>query len=283
MPKKLNFLPYFGGKFKNLNFLYDHFPPAGSYVTFVDVFGGSGVVTLNHPNRSKKVVEVYNDLNNNAVNLFRVLRDKEKAEELRRLLELTPWSRQEKYDCWETYADTELSDVERARQYVVVIGQGFFGKENSSWAVEVEDLKNQSRFINTLPQTIPYITARLREVNIENYSFEKIFKIYDRPGTFFYCDPPYVMESRRTGKCYEHEMDTQHHETFLQCCLSAQGRVLISGYPSELYENALAGWERAEKQVAAFSSNGKNKIDGSEVNKSTEVLWRNYKDESKLF
>jgi site-specific DNA-adenine methylase len=78
-------------------------------------------------------------------------------------------------------------------------------------------------------------------------------------------------------------MDTQHHETFLQCCLNAQGKVLISGYPSELYENALTGWERVEKQVYVSSASCKNKIAGSEMAKSTEVLWRNYKDESKLF
>jgi DNA adenine methylase len=132
---KLNLIPYFGGKFKSLNWLYEYFPKKSEYRCFVDVFGGSGVVVLNHPNKGHGMNEIYNDVNSNVVNLFRVLRDREKAEELAELIALTPFSREEKYDCWEHYKNPELSDVERARMYLVVIKQGVFGRESKSFAV----------------------------------------------------------------------------------------------------------------------------------------------------
>jgi DNA adenine methylase len=99
----------------------------------------------------------------------------------------------------------------------------------------------------------------------------KIMECHDSPETLHYCDPPYVHSTRTTwaGKGaragYAHEMNDADHEEFAQCVHGLKGKVIISGYPSPLYDRLFADWRRVEKEALA---------DGNR--KRTEVLWMNY-------
>lgn len=80
-------LRYFGSKWRLAPWIISHFPKHHGYV---EPFGGGCNLLLRKP---PSKVEVYNDLDGDVVNFFRVLR--EKMPELLRAIELTPYSRQE--------------------------------------------------------------------------------------------------------------------------------------------------------------------------------------------
>jgi len=78
-----------GGKWLRAPWIITHFPP---HRVYVEPFGGGGSVLLRKP---RAYAEVYNDLDNEVVDLFRVLRDRELATRLIELLRLTPFARAE--------------------------------------------------------------------------------------------------------------------------------------------------------------------------------------------
>ena len=60
---------------------------------------------------------------------------------------------------------------------------------------------------------------------IENKDFEKLIRQYDRPVSFFYCDPPYV----DTEDYYSNiTFGRGGHERLRDTLLSAQGKFLLS-------------------------------------------------------
>lgn len=60
--------------------------------------------------------------------------------------------------------------------------------------------------------------------------------------TVVYSDPPYLAETRRRSRVYRCDYSVRDHERLLECLISLPCKVLLSGYPSALYERCLAGW-----------------------------------------
>jgi DNA adenine methylase len=95
----------------------------------------------------------------------------------------------------------------------------------------------------------------------------EVIALYDDSTTLFYCDPPYVHESRGDAKAYGHEMSDRDHEQLLDVLKNIRGKAAVSGYASSLYEKTLKHWRRIEaspKQCHSVKS------------ERTEVLWTNY-------
>lgn len=63
-----------------------------------------------------------------------------------------------------------------------------------------------------------------------------------RGDELVYCDPPYLMSTRSGRRLYEHEMDEGHHRSLLSTIQALPCMVMISGYWSEMYGQALRGW-----------------------------------------
>lgn len=57
-----------------------------------------------------------------------------------------------------------------------------------------------------------------------------------------YCDPPYLMSTRKGGRLYEHEMTVLQHRHLLRVIQGLPCFVMISGYWSKLYAETLRGW-----------------------------------------
>lgn len=259
--------PYFGGKTIYLDVLLGKFPPHKCYV---EPFGGSASVLLN---KAPSDCEVYNDIDSDLVNFFRVLRDPEKCELLQDILYLTPFSREEYIGARESLREntikSQLSDVERARLWFLMLRQSFGATPGTGgWSINYR--KSKTGTWRDAIARLETFSRRLLSVHIENQSFEHIFKLYDSPDTFFYCDPPYVLSSRTGGKCYRNELTDFQQTVFLRCVKACKGKVIVSGYHSDKYDRELDGWQVIEVKGKAFSQPTK---DGKERDDRTEVLW----------
>lgn len=250
---------YHGGKWRLAPWIISYFP---AHRIYVEPYGGGASVLLRKP---RSYAEVYNDLDGEIVNLFRVARDN--GEELRRMLELTPFARDE-FD--ESYKSSD-NPIEQARRTMIRAGMGF-GSSGISCSNKTGFRGSATRsgthpgtdWANTTKNMMA-VTERLRGVIIENKAAIEIIKYYDSPKTLFYIDPPYLPDTRifMSGKgAYKHEMTNQDHEELAAVLHDVRGAVIVSGYPSSLYEKLYAGWYRTEHRALA---------DGAA--KRTEVLW----------
>lgn len=188
---------YHGGKYRSAHWVVDHLPPHESYI---EPFAGAASVLMA---KSRSHCETLNDLDGEVVNVFRVIRDRGSARELMRLLHRTPFSREEFEAACEV--DVELPPIERARRAIV---RAFlaFGGSGVSGEYPTGFRQNSPRARRTSAQdwatywrALSAFTRRLAGVEIEHTDAFNLFRIYDRPSTLFYCDPPYPPETRSVG------------------------------------------------------------------------------------
>lgn len=263
-------LRWHGGKWRLAPWIMSHFP---AHQIYVEPFGGAASVLLRKP---RAHAEVYNDLDSEAVNLFRVLRDDAEASRLISLLLLTPFSREEFLG---SYALTD-DRVENARRFIArsfmgfgsnahasnLDGRaqtGFRSNSNRSGAVPARDWTG-------IPASLRLTVERLRGVIVENRDAIAVMRSHDSVRTLHYVDPPYLHDLRSRGNpadlkhFYRHELTTDQHVDLLDALQSLDGYVVLSGYPSPLYDDALSGWRRVTTSALA---------DGARVRE--EVLWLN--------
>lgn len=279
-------LRWHGGKWRLAPWIISHFP---AHRIYVEPFGGAASVLLRKP---RSYAEVYNDLDDVVVNLFRVLRDADQAALLLDRLRLTPFARDE-FD-----AALEVADdaVERARHLIVRSFMGFGSNAHSSSPVaakngfkthtrpERDDYRstgfrsNSNRRGTTpahdwvnYPDALAGIIARFSAVVIEHRDAIEVMAQHDGADTLHYVDPPYLPETRSPAnkydlkhRMYRHEMTPDDHVALLDVLRGLKGFVVLSGYPSPLYDGALDGWRRIEK--AAYADGARPR---------TEVLWLN--------
>lgn len=257
---------YHGGKFRLAHWVIAQMP---NHVCYTEVFGGAAGVLLQKP---RAYAEVYNDLDGDIVNLFKVLRDPEQREQLIEQLVLTPYSREEFDNAW-SVATTE---VEQARRTIIRAQMGFgsAGATKGITGFRI-DTKRQYGTAQSLwadyPEHLSFIGQRLSGVLIENRPATQILKDHDAPTTLHYVDPPYVHDTRysgaKTGRVYRHEMDDKDHLDLLNTLLELEGMVMLSGYPSDLYSDELKGWKRVDTKARISSHRG--------TDTRIECLWIN--------
>jgi len=232
-------------------------------MTYCEPYFGSGAVFFN---KKRSVIETINDLDGNVVNLFKVIRDY--PEELARLIEFTPWSRQEYRQSYEMTGDS----LEDARRFLARMWQAIGAKSSDSTGWRHWIASNcgwAESWVTKLPENILVTAQRLRHitghvVQIENQEAVKLIKRFKKPNVFIYADPPYIL-STRSKRIYKYEMTDADHIELLELLLQHPGRVLISGYDNEIYNNFLGGW-RKETRLAQCEGGRKRQ----------EVLWMNY-------
>lgn len=229
------FFPYFGGKSKMLRVLVtvvSRIP----HKAYVEVFGGAANLLLRKP---PSPVEVYNDIDGEIVNLFRVVADPSKFEEFYRRVAPLPVSRQMYYDYLWSQTDG-LSDVERAVRAYYVLSHSFSGVPGRSWSFTVSRSMGGmaevcSKWLSRV-RALPEVHARLQRVVIERRDFRDILRIYDRRETLFYLDPPYVFARRRAKEqVYGHEMTLSDHRDLVRMLLSLRGSWVLSCYDYPVY------------------------------------------------
>jgi DNA adenine methylase len=118
---------------------------------------------------------------------------------------------------------------------------------------------------------LPAVHARLRRVAILNRDALEVIRSQDGPQSCMYLDPPYLHQTRAATDTYRHEMSHADHCRLLDVLVKVKGKVLLSGYPSELYDETLAGWMRHTFQLP------NNAAGGAKKGRETEVVWCNYR------
>ena len=255
---------YYGGKFSHLDFILPLLPD--TYAHYCEPFGGSAAVLIN---RKPAPAETYNDLDSEVVNFFRQLR--EHGEELVRLIGLTPFSKEELDSAC---VAEEVSDMERARRFFILARQtraGVTNVERCNWAHCVLTSRAGmaaavSRWLGSV-EGLPEIVQRLQRVQIEHSPAVDVIRRFDSPQTLFYCDPPYVHETRGDIRVYKHEMTDGEHEELAKVLNSIKGAAAVSGYRCDLMDRLFGGWKRVD---AKESKCGISKGD------RTESVWMNF-------
>lgn len=257
-------LRYHGGKWNLAPWIISNFP---AHRVYTETFGGAASVLMQKP---RSYGEVYNDLDGEVCNLFRVLRDPAQGRELKRVLELTPFARSE-------FDASYLPDgdpVEQARRTVIRSFMGFGSVAASGRLTGFRANANRSGTTPAhdwahFPNALITMTARLQGVVIENRPAAQIMKQHDGLDTLHYVDPPYP-HSTRTGtaqydRIYRFEMKDDDHRFLAETLRTLDGMVVLSGYPCDLYDHELySDWQRTERPSVA---------DGARPR--TEVLWFN--------
>ncbi len=216
--------------------------------------------------------EIYNDLDDEVVGLFRILRT-DQASRLVSLIEHTPFSRTE---FEEAYSPTD-DPMERARRLIIRSFMGF--ASNGHNAGTKTGFRGHCRGSNTststdwrnYPAALRIIIERLSGVVIECKPALEIIRYYDTPETLHYLDPPYLPETRYLGtmvrpRMYRMEMTPDDHLEMIGELEKLKGMVVLSGYRSDLYEAHLPHWTRFSKK--SFADGAKNR---------KEILWLNPK------
>lgn len=256
---------YHGGKFRLASWIISHFPEHRCYV---EPFGGGASVLLK---KEASEAEVYNDLDGDVVNLFRVLRNPETAQQLIDACALTPYSRDE-FNC--AYENSE-NLVEQARRLIVraTMGFGSAGATKGKTGFRLDTKRNSAtaqRIWARQPDNLAAVASRFAGVLIENRSAIQCMRDHDTVSTLHFVDPPYVHDTRvETAKnsAYRFEMTNEEHMELLNVLKDLRGAVIVCGYNSDLYNNALVGWKRVTRTTAA------NGFAGSV--QRTECLWLN--------
>ncbi len=252
-------LRWHGGKWTLAPWILAHMP---KHRIYVEPFGGAASVLLRKP---RSYAEVYNDLDQEVVNLFRVLRSP-RVDHLIHQLRLTPFCDAEFFSAYETAVD----DVERARRLIVRSFMGF-GSNSAHRKSGFRSNSNRSgttpaRDWRAYPDSLAAVVERLQGVVILSRDARDVMSAHDGPETLHYVDPPYVFSTRSDdAPDYAHEMTDDQHADLLAFLRGLQGRVMLSGYPCAAYDAALSGWHRIERKHLA---------DGAR--ERTEVLWCNF-------
>jgi len=228
--------------------------------SYLEPFFGSGAVLFNKP---PSAIETVNDVDGDIVNFFKVLR--ERPEELAEAISFTPYPR-DIFD--DAHENRGTDDFDRAYRFAIrsKMGHGFKTYQKTGFKIDVY-ARERSYCVNSwnqMPEKLLAAAARLKGVQIENRPALDLVKKFNHDNVLIYADPPYLLHTRG-GKQYRHEMSEQDHVDLLDALKQHKGFVILSGYPSDMYDHELKNWHRIERK--SYNQNS---------DRRTEVLWCNF-------
>lgn len=232
---------------------------------YVEVFGGAGWVLFGKNEKDHKV-EVYNDINSELINFFKVVKYKnnEFLERLNYLL-----ISREIFNDFKYQDISKLSDVDRAFRFWYLLKYSYGGRKNTlndySFGYSKErkppKLDNQKKLIDESYD-------RLKDVIIENLDYEVLLKKYDGKDTVFYLDPPYLVKGKFYG---EFEFTKEDHIKLKENLSNINGRWILSINDDEFFRELYKEFNIRETSVNYSSGNAN---DGS--GKRSELIISNF-------
>lgn len=240
-------LQWVGGKSADADYLANLLPQHSCYV---EVFGGGASVLLA---KRPSEVEVYNDLNGELVNFFRVV--KERPAEFKSAWRWTLVSREEFY----RLRDADLSQmdpIQRAYRFLYLNRAGFAGEMSKpTFGVKARDPSELVLWLKNVEGWVDQLHDRLKFAYIENMPFADLIERWDKSkpgpsGAVFFCDPPYY-ETREyaTGTLSEED-----HRQLATALGGLKGRFLvtINDHPTirTLYDGCHVLWRTKQYSIS---------------------------------
>lgn len=257
---------YFGGKTRIASQIVAALPKHGHYV---EPYAGSLAVLLAKQPAPKETVS---DINGHLMTFWRVLR--EQPREFAQACALTPHSRAEYLAARDGYQNPEgLTDIEVARRIWVQLTQSRTGTlRRTGWRHYVDPAGDRfgiPGYLTAYVERMMPVAERIHDVSLECRPALDLINDYGKhPDVLIYADPPYIGPERRGGRNYKNEMNHDDHIQLLEAILACESAVVLSGYRSELYDDALSAWDR----FSIDASSGHSAVGDQ---KRTEVIWSN--------
>jgi len=264
-------IKWHGGKYYLAARIVEMMP---KHIHYVEPYFGGGAVFFK---KSDALIaghsEIINDVYGELVTFWQVLQSSEYFPEFQRRMSMTPFAK----PVWEEACQpTSDEPIDRASAFFIRYRQSRQGlgrvfatmsrtrtrrgmnEQVSSWLSAVEGL--------------PDAHERLRRVVIYNEDATTLIQREDDTATFFYCDPPYLADTRVVKDAYLFEMTNDQHAELLVALGNIAGKFLLSGYRNTLYDAAAErhGWNRTDISIDNKASS--QKVKPTKI----ECLWANY-------
>ena len=260
----MNLISYPGGKFYLASKIIELFP---QHKCYVEVFGGGAHVLFQ---KNQSAIEVYNDIDKNLYALFKIMSNPKLYKEFVRKISKLIIMR-DIFNEFKIKIENDLSLIDRAVIFYYLSRNSMFGGQSS---FGVNKAKHRPFYRGLDFYKIAH--ERLKNVVIENKSYENLIEIYDSQDTLFYLDPPYVLDTRN-GELYRHEFNDEKHLHLIEILQNIKGKAIVSGYDSALYFG-LSKWNKIKySQIIQI---GRNTLSQNLNNLyREETLWYNYEIE----
>jgi DNA adenine methylase len=263
-------LKWHGGKHYLARRIVELMPPHTHYVE--PYAGGLAVLLAKEPDR---VSEVVNDLDGDLTTFWRVLQAPNDFDRFRRVVEVVPFSEAEWREARHNLrAHPDADPVHRAVWFFVACRQSLAGRMDSFAPLSRNrtrrGMNEQTSAWLSAVEGLPAVHARLRRVVVLNRPALDVLRAEDGPGTLFYLDPPYLPATRAAPRVYGTEMTEADHRELLELVVCLQGRVMLSGYRSPLYDRYLADWNPHGFDLPNHAAGGRSK------RRMRDVVWCNF-------
>lgn len=260
---------YYGGKVGLSRRIVGLLPP---HRVYIEPFFGCGAVLFAKP---PAAIEIGNDIDRNVWTFFEVLRTR--PGELEEACRLSPYHRDE-FVAAELGED--LDDLERARRFWVRVNMSFGKTAGRQTGFSLTTKRTSSTAASTWSRIGRFeaVAERMQKVCWENCdAADLIERMATAPDVVVYADPPYLAETRR-GRDRQRPADYLHdmgmpedHARLAEVLRATPATVILSGYPSPLYEDLYDGWHTMDIPVRVHSSNATTTERGERI----ERLWSN--------
>lgn len=241
------------------------------HLHYVEPYFGGGSVLLTKD--FEGISEVANDIDGELTNFWSVLRDEGCFQRLIRLVQATPFAESVYEACTR---NIPVDEVEQAYNFFVRARQSRQGlMKDFATITRNRTRRNMNEQVSswlTAIEGLPEVHARLKRVLILNRNAINVIRQQDGNNTLFYCDPPYLHETRTVTDAYDFEMTAKQHEELLETLCQIQGRFLLSGYMSELYSRYAQDhhWRRVDFDLPNNAASGDSK------RRMVEAIWMNF-------
>ncbi len=299
---------YFGSKGKLMKELNEFIEDgAGGCSTFIDGFGGSGVVTLNIDCFNRRII---NDLNPRLFLIHKTLSNSNTAYKVLKLIEKTELSKEwflKAKKIWEPYEQKikvfelkmldktdatefecqqdewkkcvpEEKAVELAAAALLIFKQSFNGVGKSA---KPDYSGNEDvSYYKWMDYTMDKVIERMD--GVEAYCVNTIMLInkYKNDRVFMYLDSPYELKPRKGRKVYEIDMDDADQNRYVDTIIDAKAHILISGYKykgKSIYDRLVAsGKWKCEILAEDISKSSAKSANGESKPRADEWVWYNY-------
>jgi DNA adenine methylase len=263
-------LRYYGGKWKIADWVISHMPTHDVYLE--PCFGSGAIFFLKRPSP----IEVISDLSGEIVHFFRMLRDR--SDDLVRAISLTPYAEAEYLA---GFRQNSTDDIERARSFYTRLELGRSGAGQHTGGFRRERRSTRAVSVTIEFKAVYHLyqaASRLQDAQLDQADVFAQLTRYDDPQTLAYLDLPYVYTTRGAGRAvYEHEMSDDDHRRMSESLHQTKCMIMLSGYPSALYDELYADWTCVTRKTRDVNSNIQ-----------TECLWlspaaMNAKRQKRLF